>query len=84
MEPGGFRGVRLPDSEGPCNLTGENEEEEEEAVEYETTQWISRNGEILWFAILTPGPTHYTLARIRTPECAFGLFFFFFPDEILH
>lgn len=50
----------LPDREGPCNLTGENEEEEEEAVVYETSQWRSRNGEILWSAILTPGPTHNT------------------------
>ncbi len=76
----------LTDREGPCNLTEEEEEEEAVAVEYDTSEWRSRNGEILWSpshevtlpffppAILTPGPTHYALARIRSPECAFDLF----------
>ncbi|XP_068164099.1 piggyBac transposable element-derived protein 4-like isoform X2 [Antennarius striatus] len=82
----------LPDEEEAGDFEEEEGEEVEGAVEYYSSQWRSRNGEILWSPsheeakpfvpppILTPGPTAYAAARIRSPEDAFDLFF---PDEIL-
>ncbi|XP_035765650.1 piggyBac transposable element-derived protein 4-like [Neolamprologus brichardi] len=78
----------LPGTEELCSLSEEEEEEEEEETRLEADhQWTSKNGEIMWQPtheevlpffpppILTPGPTHYAIARISSPVSSFNLFF---------
>ncbi|XP_049923578.1 uncharacterized protein LOC126404422 [Epinephelus moara] len=76
----------LPGKEEPCSSSEEEGVDWEEVEEDDgTSPWRSRNGDILWSPsheeaqhflpppILTPGPTHFALARI--PDTAFELFF---------
>ncbi|XP_019123568.2 piggyBac transposable element-derived protein 4 isoform X1 [Larimichthys crocea] len=71
-----------------------SEEEDREKMDEPTAGWTSKNGKIVWSPTndetlryvpqtkgrLTPGPTHYAIARISDPLSSFALLL---TDEIL-
>lgn len=66
--------------------------ESEGEIEEAAPGWTAKNGKLVWSpthtetlhyfpaAIVTPGPTHYAVARIRDPASSFALLF---TDEIV-